>query len=93
MECRIDHIDKYPLLTQKYKDYLLFKQAFKLIKNKQHLSIQGLRKFLSLKASMNLKLSSNLMQAFPNIIPAKIPEMKKQTKISNYNWLAGFTDA
>ena len=32
------------------------------------------------------------MNAFPDIVPAIIPEMKDR-KILNYNWLAGFTDA
>ena len=88
----IDHFERYPLITQKYKDYLLFKQAFELIKNKEHLSIEGLRKIVSIKASINLKLSSSLMKAFLNIVPAIVPEMKDR-KILNYNWLAGFTDA
>jgi len=30
------------------------------------------------------------MNAFPDIVPAIIPEMKDR-KILNYNWLAGFT--
>jgi hypothetical protein len=80
----IDHFERYPLITQKYKDYLLFKQAFELIKNKEHLSIEGLRKIVSIKASINLKLSSSLMNAFPDIVPAIIPEMKDR-KILNYN--------
>lgn len=88
----IDHFDRYPLITQKYKDYLLFKQAFELIKNKEHLSIEGLRKILSIKSSINLKLSSSLMNAFPDIVAAIIPKMEER-KILNYNWLAGFTDA
>lgn len=88
----IDHFDKYPLVTQKYKDYLLFKQAFKLIKNKEHLYIEGLKKIVSIKASINLKLSYNLMNVFPDVVPADIPEFKDR-KILNYNWLAGFTDA
>jgi len=88
----INHFDRYPLITRKYKDYLLFKQAFELIKNKEHLSIEGLRKIVSIKASINLKLSYNLMNVFPDIVPADIPELKDR-KILNYNWLAGFTDA
>jgi hypothetical protein len=80
----IDHFDRYPLITQKYKDYLLFKQAFELIKNKEHLSIEGLRKIVSIKASINLKLSSSLMNAFPDIVAAIIPKMEER-KILNYN--------
>lgn len=88
----LDHFDRYPLITQKYKDYLLFKQAYELIKNKEHLTMNGLRKIVSIKASINLKLSSSLMEAFSDIEPLLIPEVEDR-KILNYNWLAGFTDA
>jgi len=30
----IDHFDKYPLITQKRADYLLFKKAFEIIQRK-----------------------------------------------------------
>ena len=60
--------------------------------NKEHISVEGLRKIVSIKASINLKLSSNLMNAFPGILPAIIPKTEER-KILNYNWLAGFTDA
>jgi hypothetical protein len=80
----IDHFDRYPLITYKYKDYLLFKQAFELLQNKEHLSIEGLRKIVSIKASINLKLSSNLSNAFPGIVPVTIPRIEDR-KISNYN--------
>jgi hypothetical protein len=59
-------------LTQKFKDYILFKQAFNLVKNKNHLSMEGLRHIVAIKASLNLGLSDNLKEAFPNITPACI---------------------
>jgi len=34
----IDHLDKYPLITQKQADYILFKQALELINRKEHLT-------------------------------------------------------
>ena len=36
----ITHLEKYPLLTQKAADFILFKEAIKLINNKSHLSIE-----------------------------------------------------
>ena len=33
------HFDKYPLLSQKWSDYILFKDEISLIKSKQHLNI------------------------------------------------------
>lgn len=38
----IDHLDKYPLITQKRADYLLFKTVANLVNNKKHLSMEGL---------------------------------------------------
>lgn len=34
----IEHFDKYPLITKKGKDFLCFKKAISLIKNKEHLT-------------------------------------------------------
>jgi len=38
----IPHFEKYPLLTKKAADFILFKQIIELMKNKEHLSINGL---------------------------------------------------
>jgi hypothetical protein len=65
----IEHFDKYPLITQKLADYLLFKMGVDLIKNNEHLTIEGLRKILAIKASMNLGLSNKVKEAFPSIVP------------------------
>jgi sRNA-binding regulator protein Hfq len=49
----IDHFDSYPLITQKSVDYLLFKQAITIIKNKEHFSTEGLLKLVGIKATLN----------------------------------------
>ncbi len=49
----IAHSEKYPLITQKWADYQLFKQAFEIVNRKEHLSFSGLEKILSLRASIN----------------------------------------
>ena len=36
----IDHFDRYPLITQKWSDYKLFKEAYNLILNKEHLTLR-----------------------------------------------------
>lgn len=40
----IDHFDQYPLITQKLADYKIFKEAFYLFQNKEHLTVDGLKK-------------------------------------------------
>lgn len=59
--------------SQKRADYELFKQAFELIKNKNHLTADGLKEIVSIKASMNLGLSESLKTVFPNVIPVSRP--------------------
>lgn len=54
------HIEKYPLLTQKAAEFLLFKQAVKLFNNKAHLTVEGLNQLINIKASMNWDLSDKL---------------------------------
>ena len=88
----IDHFDLYPLITQKLADYKLFKEAYDLIINQEHLTLQSLSKLVAIKGSMNLGLSSELKTAFPGIAPVTRPLIKNQ-KISDPNWLAGFTSA
>ena len=38
----ISHFDKYPLITEKLSDYLLFKMIFNIIDKKEHLTMEGL---------------------------------------------------
>ena len=65
----IDYLDKYPLLTQKKLDFLLFKQVVEMINRKEHLTTEGLRKIVSIRASINKGLTAELKAAFPSIIP------------------------
>jgi len=80
----IDHFDKYPLITQKHADYLLFKQAVSLVQEKVHLTKEGLLKLVSIKASLNLGLSEQSKNSFPNIIPVVKP-LVKFTEIKDFN--------
>lgn len=43
----ISHFDKYPLISQKWADYVFFKLAVLLLKDKKHLTKQGLKKYLA----------------------------------------------
>ena len=80
----IKHFDKYPLITKKLADYLLFKQAVDLVQEKAHLTKEGLLKLVSIKASLNLGLVEQFKASFPNIIPAISP-LIKSTEIKDFN--------
>jgi hypothetical protein len=49
----IPHFDKYPLLTQKRADYILFKEVALIIKEGQHLTQKGLQEIVNKRASIN----------------------------------------
>ena len=65
LEVIIEHFDKYPLITQKQGDFLLFKLAFDLVKAKEHLKIKGLNKIVGIRASLNTGINANITEAFP----------------------------
>jgi hypothetical protein len=71
----LDHFERYPLITKKRADYELFKQAYVLILNKEHLTTEGIGKIVEIKASMNRGLSDELKAAFPKIIPVPRPSV------------------
>lgn len=74
----IPFFDKYPLITQKRSDFLLFKKAVNLIQEGAHLTSEGLTKIVSIKASMNNGLSENLAKEFPGVVPVVRPEVEDQ---------------
>lgn len=88
----IDHLEKYPLITQKRVDYLIWKQIVEIMQKKEHLTQEGLEKIVALKAGLNWGLSSDLKAAFPYINPVKRPTIK-DPQILDPQWLAGFTSA
>jgi hypothetical protein len=69
----IDHFNKYPLITQKRADFELFKMIVDIISRKEHLTTEGLRKIVNLRASINNGLSAELKAAFPDTIPVQRP--------------------
>ena len=71
----INHFDKYPLITAKLSDYLLFKQCFEIIKKKEHLTEKGFLKILKLKSSLTLGFSDKLKKSFPPL-PSNTPPLR-----------------
>ena len=80
----IDHFDKYPLITDKNSDFQLFKQAYQLMEQKEHLNLDGLHKIIAIKASMNRGLSDEFKLAFPDVIPVIRPGWENQ-KVKDFH--------
>jgi len=87
----IPHFNKYPLLTQKAADFLLFKQAIKIFNNKAHLTVDSLNQLVGIKASMHKGLSYILKLEFSNYTPVERPIIKNPI-IKSPLWLVGFIE-
>ena len=84
----LDYFDKYILITDKWSDYKLLKQAFQLILSKEHLTIQGLCKIVAIKASMNRGISPELKSVFTSVVRVTRPLVKEHqisTLISRFH--------
>lgn len=79
----VNHMNKYPLISKKSADFLLFNKGLEIIKSKGHLITEGLEKLVSIKASLNMGLSKQLETAFPNVIPMN--KVFNDQKISDPN--------
>lgn len=80
---------KYPLLTSKQVDFELLKKVVDLMNQKEHLTIEGIQKIVSIKASMNLGLSEELLVAFPDVKPVLRPSTieKKNRRSKLIGWV------
>jgi len=91
----IPHFKKYPLLTQKGADFLLFEQIVEHMNKGAHLTINGLQQVINIRASMNTGLSKIIKSEFSNNInPNKVKREKREIIQSNIipdpHWISGF---
>lgn len=90
----VPQFDKYPLLTKKRADFILFKEVLELMKTREHLTMEGLAKIVNIKASMNKGLSEQLKEQFLDVVPVQRPIVEiSQFQVSNPSWLIGFAEA
>lgn len=87
----INHFDKYPLITQKRADFELFKQIIERMSKKEHLTLEGLKHIVSIRASINKGLTPLLTNSFPNTIPCERPKVEVPKNIDPH-WIRGFVD-
>lgn len=53
------HFEKYPLITKKKADFLLFREVVLMMERKEHLTLEGLKTIVNIRASMNRGLTEN----------------------------------
>jgi hypothetical protein len=86
----VKFFDKYPLISLKRGDYLLFKQIVTSMQAKEHLTLEGLQKIVNLRATLNFGLSKELQLMFPETVPTTRP-LRENCVIPHPQWIAGFT--
>lgn len=86
----IPHFEKYPLITQKASDLILFKEVLNLVYNNK-LTLELFQTILNIKASHNKGLSKELWDLFPQTCAVLRP-LVPSLDIKNPNWITGFTD-
>jgi len=64
----INHFEKYPLISSKVSDFLLFKQCFEMVMQKKHKTKEGILKLMSLKKSLDGDISNYFKLLFPELV-------------------------
>lgn len=91
LEIIIKHFDNYPLLSNKYGDFVLFKNAINIIKKGMNLTSTDFARIVEIKASMNKGLPDKLKTSFPYIVP--VQRLQANNGLIPYSsWLAGFIE-
>lgn len=85
----IPHFDKYPCITQKQSDFFIWKKIIELMNKGEHLNKDSLINIISLKASLNKRLSVKLKRYFPIVTEIKRSKINLPENIDP-NWIAGF---
>ncbi len=85
----IPHFTKYPLISQKGLDFLLWSSVIKMILNKDHLTKAGFLTILSYYASINKGLSKKVLKYYPDVLPFPKP-IVNLPDILNPQWVSGF---
>ena len=89
----IPHFIKFPLQTQKRVDFELWSKILVLMKNKEHLTPEGLLKVMSLKTALNKGLLQTTIAEFENIEILNRPLHLvdgAEFKSIDPNWVSGF---
>jgi len=85
----IPHFLNYPLISQKYADFLLWFKVIKLMHKKEHLTSSGFYTILTYYASINTGLSTTVKSVFPNIVGVERDKVNLPDKLNPY-WVSGF---
>lgn len=84
------HFQNYPLMTYKLVYFNLWVKVLEIIERGDHLTDEGLKNIIEIKAAFKEGLNSKLSDLYPNITPVSAPEYSPQLNLLNEEWLSGF---
>ena len=79
------------MIGVKSLNYNSWRRAALLVQNDSHLTIEGLKKIVSLKHALNKGLPESLALAFKDVKPLKRFDLKNNSQLDP-NWVSGFTE-
>ena len=85
----VPHFIKYPLISHKYSDFVLWSKVVELMSTKQHLTPIGFKTILSYYASINTGLSPKVAVAYPDVVTADRVGVHLPTNL-HPEWVSGF---
>ena len=85
----IPHFNHYPLITNKYSDFVLWSKVVELMVTKQHLTPIGFSTVLSYYASINKGMSPKVLSAFPNVVGVDRVKVNLPERLAP-DWVSGF---
>lgn len=87
----VPHFKKYPLQSAKSIDFYLWSQCVEVMVNKEHLTLSGLNKIVSIKCALNKGLSESLKIAF-DVKPLNRPKYESNNINLDPDWVSGFSE-
>jgi len=85
----IPHFSKYPLLSRKRGDFILWSKVVAMMDQKEHLTLNGFLTILSYYAAINIGVSPKIAQYYPDIKPFNRPVFELPNNLNPY-WVSGF---
>lgn len=85
----LPHFSRYPLISKKGEDYLLWSKVVNMKQTKEHLTFEGFSTILTYYAAINNGVSPKVTKYYPNIKVADRPNIKLPITL-NPNWVSGF---
>ena len=84
------HFQNYPLMTYKLVYFNLWVKVLEIIERGDHLTDEGLKNIIEIKAAFKEGLNSKLLVLFPNATPVLRPDYLPNLNLLNEEWLSGF---